>query len=127
MLVRANNYWVKGVLENSLYKRASIELGLEERQHFRQTPLPGTIVSDKLIALEEGSTLLILGEPGSGKTTTLLELARELLTTAIQDVQPPIPVVLNLSAWAGKKQTISDWLIEELHSIYKISKGMSEK
>lgn len=58
--------------------------------------------------------LLILGAPGSGKTTLLLELARDLLFRAEQDEDHPIPVVFNLSSWAMKRQTLSDWLVEEL-------------
>jgi predicted NACHT family NTPase len=36
-----------------------------------------------------GSALLILGAPGTGKTTLLLELAQELLERAEQDQSPP--------------------------------------
>ncbi len=52
--------------------------------------------------------LLILGEPGSGKTTTMLELARDLLSRAKQDVHQPTPVLLNLSSWQDPKQPILD-------------------
>ena len=37
----------------------------------------------------QGSALLILGAPGTGKTTLLLELAQELLERAEQDQSPP--------------------------------------
>jgi predicted NACHT family NTPase len=43
-----------------------------------------------------GGELLILGAPGSGKTTTLLELAGELLARAEAEDGQPIPVVFNL-------------------------------
>ncbi|BAY76665.1 hypothetical protein NIES25_31220 [Nostoc linckia NIES-25] len=43
--------------------------------------------------------LLILGEPGAGKTTSLLDLAVELLQRAKDDPQQRIPVVVDLSDW----------------------------
>ena len=42
---------------------------------------------------------LILGKPGGGKTTTLLELAEALLERAEGDSNAPIPVILELSSW----------------------------
>ncbi|MDZ7968285.1 MAG: tetratricopeptide repeat protein [Nostoc sp. DedSLP03] len=43
--------------------------------------------------------LLILGEPGAGKTTSLLDLAVELVQRAKDDPQQRIPVVVDLSDW----------------------------
>jgi predicted NACHT family NTPase len=64
--------------------------------------------------------LLILGEPGSGKTITLLELARETILLAEKDSTQPIPVVFNLSSWAKRKLPVQVWLVEELTSKYQI-------
>ena len=41
---------------------------------------------------ELGSELLILGEPGVGKTTLILELAQQLVTRAEKDANRPIPL-----------------------------------
>jgi hypothetical protein len=62
--------------------------------------------------------LLILGEPGSGKTTTLLELAHFLLEQAWADPDAPIPVLVNLSSWKDPQQPIFDWWVGELKSKY---------
>ncbi|MEH2071251.1 MAG: hypothetical protein V7K47_24355 [Nostoc sp.] len=43
--------------------------------------------------------LLILGEPGAGKTTSLLDLALELVERAENDSQQRIPVLVDLSDW----------------------------
>lgn len=43
--------------------------------------------------------LLILGEPGAGKTTSLLDLALELVARAEADSQQRIPVLVDLSDW----------------------------
>lgn len=143
LLNKVRNSWVKGVLENSLYKRAQLELGLEERwdaldldyatSEKPRQPLPkGTRALDKFDELGAGCTLLILGEPGAGKTTTLLELARDLIARAEQDVQLPIPVVFNLSSWAvfkgiaRKPPTLKDWLMDELNTKYQVSKALAK-
>ena len=41
---------------------------------------------------EVGGGLLVLGAPGAGKTTVLLQLAREPLDRAERDPEQPVPV-----------------------------------
>jgi predicted NACHT family NTPase len=74
----------------------------------------------------EGRTLLILGEPGAGKTTTLLTLTKHLITRTQEDLSRPIPVIFNLSSWASKRQNIADWLVQELNRQYKVSKSLAK-
>jgi hypothetical protein len=69
-----------------------------------------------------GGSFLILGEPGSGKTTALLELARDLIRRAEQDETCSIPVVFNLSSWAESRKSIEEWLIDELNFRYQVPK-----
>ncbi len=61
-----------------------------------------------------GRKLLILGKPGSGKTTELLKLAEKLVERAEQDNNISIPVLLNLSSWKDVNQSIQTWIIEQL-------------
>lgn len=139
MLNRVRDFWLKGVLKRSLHEEARIELGLEERRGavaerpwdvILQTPdrpdcklAPGTKISD--VFERVGRSLLILGEPGAGKTTTLLELAREMIDRADKDPSEKIPVVFNLSSWTDPTQTIADWLVEELRTKYHIPKKIA--
>lgn len=138
LLHKVRNSWINGVLEQSLYKKAKIELGLEQwfdvldltwvmPEQPRQ-PLPsGTKAIDKFDELGTGArTLLILGAPGAGKTTTLLELACDLLNRAEQDVNQSIPVVFNLSSWTTSRQKIADWLVQELNTKYQVSKTLGQ-
>jgi hypothetical protein len=132
MLELVRNFWVRGVLEQSLHNAAMIELDMEEKpgavehswdmvlQTGREDRLlsPGTKIMDVFDKM--GGSLLILGEPGSGKTTILLELARDTIARAEQDITQPIPVVFNLSSWADKRQPIAKWLVEELNIRYNI-------
>lgn len=96
MLKSVRYAWVEGVLEKSLHKEAQIELDMVEQSdavtgHPWNTALltedqekctlpPRTKISDVF-----ERSLLILGEPGAGKTTSLLELAEEMIDRAEKD------------------------------------------
>ncbi|MFM8293283.1 MAG: NACHT domain-containing protein, partial [Microcystaceae cyanobacterium] len=62
--------------------------------------------------------LLILGAPGSGKTTALLSLAEQLVMGAIEQPQTVIPVILELSTWREDSQSIEAWMIEQLYDLH---------
>ena len=57
--------------------------------------------------------LLILGHPGAGKTTTLLELAKELLAKATELESKRIPHIFELSRWE-ESMSIVEYLAIEL-------------
>jgi DNA polymerase III delta prime subunit len=141
LLNKVKNYWVQDVLEKSLHARVLIEFGLEERldavkdsfKHFQLIPeaskrslLETKNVAEVFHKMGEGRTLLILGEPGAGKTITLLRLAKDLIVRTQEDMSQPLPVVLNLSSWALKQKPISVWLVEELSSKYQVSKHLGK-
>ncbi|MDT9184062.1 NACHT domain-containing protein [Limnospira sp. PMC 289.06] len=65
--------------------------------------------------------LLILGGTGSGKTTTLVGLAKVLVERALSDEHEPMPIWLNLSSWRVEQQSISDWMVEQMHLKYAIA------
>src|SRR5271165_3976004 len=103
MLQRVRNDWIDGVLDQSLYKVARIELHLEDVSQVVERPwhVEGRVLDEEprelspgnsmaMIFEQFGGALLILGAPGSGKTTVLLELARDLLAKAQQDESYPI-------------------------------------
>ncbi|MEG4506046.1 NACHT domain-containing protein [Microcoleus sp. F6_B4] len=74
---------------------------------------------------EDVPKLLVLGEPGAGKTTTLFLLAEVLLQQATNDSGSPIPVYLKLSSWKRGKKTMFAWLVEALSKkqyLYGLSK-----
>jgi NACHT domain len=141
LLNKVKDYWLKGVLEKSLHARVSIELGLQERPDLVQQPFsdvaelaaapgqalpegtPATTVFDRL---GSGRTLLIVGEPGSGKTIALLKLAEDAIDRTDPDLRQQIPVVFNLSSWARKPQSIEQWLIQELLEKYQVSKALGK-
>ncbi len=139
MIARVRHDWIEGVLQQSLYKVARVELGLATKpdaveplsvvvQRAEQEPetLPaGTRLSS--VFDQQIGQLLILGAPGSGKTTLLLELAQELLDRAEKDESLPIPIVFNLSSWAVKGLSLADWLKDELQSSYNVPLKIAEQ
>ena len=65
-----------------------------------------------------GGTILLLGQPGSGKTEKLLELGRELADRARFNGNP-IPVVVNLSSWR-RGDELAVWIERELVEKYNV-------
>jgi hypothetical protein len=68
----------------------------------------------------EHGRLFILGAPGAGKTTTLLELTKELLAVAKTDAQAPVPIIFELSNWKDDRQAIDQWLVAQLKEEYNV-------
>jgi len=133
LLERVERFWIKDVFEGSVKPAALLMLGKKTVPDAVEHPwkvvlgsaeqVGEEIPSDKNIADifdEMGRLLLILGEPGSGKTTTLLELTRNLIASATTNPTKAIPVVFPLSSWSEKRQTIYEWLVEELRTKYYI-------
>jgi DNA polymerase III delta prime subunit len=143
MLRNVQTFWITGVLENALGGAELIQPDMEDRlgdprwvshpwnsllkryDRHDDEPLPrGTPILD--IFDRMNGKLLILGDPGGGKTTTLLELARGLLRRAERDGQHPIPVVFNLSSWSAGHDTLEKWLAEELNAKYQVPRPVAE-
>jgi len=160
LIAKVKAIWIADLLEQSLHGATLIALGLKPQAdaidpwrlvlqlpNQLARPLPdGTRITE--VYDRAASELLILGEPGSGKTTLMLELARDLLDRARLDDAHPIPVVFNLSSWAIrdsrrdnhpnspigqtrevgqsisrkslKRQTIVSWLVDELNTKYQV-------
>ncbi|MFI7415074.1 NACHT domain-containing protein [Streptomyces sp. NPDC049627] len=60
--------------------------------------------------------LLILGNPGSGKTMLLIRLL--LALTAERAQGGPVPVLFSLASWNPAEQTLDSWLVEQLARDY---------
>ena len=133
LLDKVKQFWIKNIFEGSVRSAGLLLLSKttvpDAVDHPWKTALGSAelickeIPADKNISTvfdEMGRLLLILGEAGSGKTTTLLELTRTLVEAAFADPTKPVPVVFDLSSWSEKRQSIFDWLLEELSTKYHV-------
>lgn len=130
-------YWIDGVLTHSLFQQTFYDLGLELRPDAVQSPW-GTQIErpgepsralgqgQSIVTVfdEHGGSLLILGEPGSGKSTTLLDLTRILLQRGLpndESRQPAaLPVVFSLSAWSPDFPLLEEYLAAQMSLQYQI-------
>jgi energy-coupling factor transporter ATP-binding protein EcfA2 len=134
-LLNKGKNWVR-VLHNTLaYKGELLDFNiqLEELPNaVKQNPgfdgavyTPQQTLSENIInafiEMGEGErSLLILGEPGSGKTTILLKLLAKLINNFGEDFSKPVPVYFNLSSWTRGQENFADWVAKELKERYHV-------
>ena len=137
MLGRVRSVWLAGVLEESLHGGEIIDLGFAYRpaalgnsglpswqqasEYDYLLPL-GTKIDDVFAAAER--VLLVLGEPGAGKTTMLLQLVTHLLAAAETDETCPIPAVFALSAYRDDRP-LDEWLVDQLANNYELPRRLA--
>ncbi len=135
LLQNVKTIWIEGFLHQSLSQTITLELNLSyqpeaiaRKSLYTPGENPEASIEQPLqeVFQKHGRSLLILGEPGSGKTITLLQLAETLITAAQHDPSQPVPVILNLSSWAQQKQPLQEWLVEELFLQYDMSRKLSK-
>lgn len=127
---KVRQFWIDGVLEASLAAslpgpprtlEQALVAGLGQQL---EAPPPAEVSmaqSTAEIFRHHGQSLLIVGSAGSGKTTQLLLVARQLMEGGNEEV----PVVLTLSAWKGERQDLAEWLSSELRSRYQVPTALS--
>lgn len=136
LLDRVQAFWVDGVLRQSLHNEVLLALGKRPMAEAVDAPWKQLVEFPKNrreLDLQNGGInsifdasglLLILGEPGSGKTTTLLELASDLIRRAKKSPTERVPIVLNLSSWR-KGALLEEWIAGELSSKYRIPRKIA--
>jgi hypothetical protein len=127
LLENVRQAWIERVLEPST-ATGPIEPGREARPEAVASAWEG-VRPTAPAAEEEGTildlfresqrSLLILGEPGAGKTTALLRLLRGLAAEAERDPESPLPVYFDLSSWAERRGSLADWLAREINERYR--------
>ncbi|MCW1969316.1 MAG: NACHT domain-containing protein [Anaerolineae bacterium] len=88
-------------------------------------PMPAAL-SMAALYQRAGHKLLILGEPGAGKTTQLLDLMGGLLKNAERNLLEPMPVLLKLSAWDETAQNFPTWVAAQMRHLYDVKLKQAE-
>ncbi len=145
LLERVRENWIERILQ--LYRDTWIELRLETQSDTLKNPLRSQVesearfqvqatqkdpsplpVSTSIIqSYDKGKQLLLLGEPGSGKTLLLLSLAQILLEQAQTEKEKPIPVYLHLATWTRQKLPLEEWVVGELKSFYDVPRQIGRR
>lgn len=128
---RVRKLWVEDVLEPVLATHTTLDLDKTvdpdavrhpaERVLARAGGEAATIPATRRMVhvyRDLGRSLLLLGGPGSGKTVTLLHLARDLLGRSRKDPAAAVPIVLNLSTWAEARKPLAAWAAAEIEALY---------
>lgn len=61
--------------------------------------------------------LIIVGEPGSGKTVLAMNLTLELIDSRLPD--DPVPVMLSISSWDPTSEHLHNWLARRIEEDYR--------
>ena len=114
------------MLTDDIRAELSLDYTPEATQHrewLNNKGLPDELSADaNMLTIFENAQrkLLIIGEPGAGKTTTLVRLGAQLIEQAREEDTQPVPVLFELSRWKSG-QTIRDWLAAELKDQYALT------
>lgn len=126
--------YARRLQDSQIYQTIPIVLQFQDRRDLvgRSRPLAfGTSVmpnlgtglesiADVYNQIEIDGKLLVVGQPGSGKTTELLKFAALMTDKAASLPDAPIPVLLELSAWQDDGISIESWVARRLKQLYNI-------
>ena len=139
---KMRSIWVEQALRGSLETVAAIELGFGERSDAVVVPLRQRRPEERPKIFPKGTSLLtifgldnterrllLLGQPGAGKTTQLLHLAESMLDHIKEDPAAPVPIYLSVSAGEWPEISIKkeeklapavQWFAEQIASKYQV-------
>jgi len=133
LIKTVRKHWVDDYLAHTIQRNTHIELNVANAAELLEHPFHIQRTVDRALETmsarsllqrfdDSGGFLLVLGEPGSGKTVTLVQLTTALLDRAASDGAAPVPVIAPLSTWARDPHPLHEWLTRELVTHYSLSK-----
>lgn len=124
LLAAVRQYWIDAELRHALDSTGRLPLRLVEHT---EPPRPVPETTTILQLFQRSAQLLILGEPGVGKSLLVLELTRQLAEAWPRDPAQPVPVVVPLSSWAKRRGALDGWLVEELFRLYSVDRKLGRE
>lgn len=73
--------------------------------------------NDLILAFRRYKRVVILGEPGAGKTFSLWRIAAETAQTALKDKRAPLPVVIPLNLWTQAEQSLAAFVVQQMGAL----------
>lgn len=80
----------------------------------RQASGDSTHCDDLLTAFEQYKHLVVLGEPGAGKTFSLWKIASESAAKAVTNESQPIPVMIPLNKWTATDHSLKAFILDQM-------------
>lgn len=93
-----------------------------------QSPISGTVaeLGDAFMSLPRGR-MVLLGAPGSGKTTAVVQLALSLLDQREVGSATPIPVLTSPASWNPDAESLDVWMARRLRVAYGLAGDTSDR
>jgi hypothetical protein len=122
--------WIDGVLVPStsalpssltarISERADLVLSISQATTPLTSSMPLSNADPYNLYQRAQGRLIILGEPGTGKSTMLLRIAVQLLAEAEQTPTAAVPVIFQASSWKRTSSvSLPDWLTDQLIRSY---------
>ncbi len=81
-------------------------------QEKQETVQPVVTATDGADALQKSASgrMIVLGGPGTGKTTLLRQMTTDAARRALADPSAPVPILLSLPVWGVSGQTLQTYL-----------------
>ena len=99
---------------NPFAKNRRLALHTPSRQDAQEAmPEEPQEFDDILSAIAELHRVIVVGEPGAGKTWTLLAVASDAIAQAREDPASPIPVLVRLGLWTGY-EALNDFITGQM-------------
>jgi formylglycine-generating enzyme required for sulfatase activity len=103
----------KPELQNLFRRQPGEKTGIGERfaveaRHERLEPFEDAVA--EILTLRRA---VLLGDPGSGKSTTLWKLAGQLCDDSFSDPEAPLPVLVRLGFWTSAEEPLTDFITRQ--------------
>jgi hypothetical protein len=121
LLAAVHRYWIGADLHPRLELTGRLPVRLADNTEPARS-LPETASIHDIF--RHSPQLLVLGEPGTGKTILLQELALKLIDGWADDPTQPVPIIVPLSSWAQHRPSLESWLVDELFRLYSVDRKL---